>query len=176
MPAEGNGGRMLAGRRGGSKGIPRPESDPEEGAHEGLEADRPAENGGGPGPQCCPDGVASGKGIEQHDAQPGAMGGEHLQPGPVCRAGPAGVPDHEIRIVIESRPAADAAGDPESRGGQQVGNVLIEVGPDQTREARVLVSTHGAGGAKGQQAPLVFTATDASTGEAVAVKDVFIWP
>ncbi len=115
---------MLAGRRGGSKGISGPGSHPEERANEGLEADRPAKNGGGPGPQRRPDGVASGEGIEQHDAQPGAMGGEHLQPGPVCRAGPAGVPDHEIRIVIESRPAADAAGDPESRGGQQVGDAL----------------------------------------------------
>jgi cytochrome c oxidase accessory protein FixG len=56
------------------------------------------------------------------------------------------------------------------------GKALIDVGPDQTREARVLVATRGAGGANGQQAPLVFTVTDAATGEAVEVKDVFIWP
>lgn len=55
------------------------------------------------------------------------------------------------------------------------GKAVIEVGPDQTREARVLLSTHGAASAKGQT-PVVFTATDAETGEAVDVKDVFITP
>jgi cytochrome c oxidase accessory protein FixG len=55
------------------------------------------------------------------------------------------------------------------------GKVVIEVGPDQTREARVLLSTHGAGGSKGQ-VPVVFTATDAASGATVEVKDVFIWP
>jgi cytochrome c oxidase accessory protein FixG len=55
------------------------------------------------------------------------------------------------------------------------GRVFIEVGPAQTREARVLISTRGAGGAKGQT-PIVFTATDSDSGAAVDVKDVFIWP
>jgi cytochrome c oxidase accessory protein FixG len=55
------------------------------------------------------------------------------------------------------------------------GQVAVEVGPDQTREARVLLSTHGAGEVKGQL-PLVFTVTDAETGAATGVKDVFIWP
>ncbi|BDV35322.1 cytochrome c oxidase accessory protein CcoG [Methylocystis iwaonis] len=55
------------------------------------------------------------------------------------------------------------------------GKAVIEVGPDQTREARVLLSTHGAGGSKGQ-APVTFTTTDAVSGEATQVTDVFIWP
>ncbi len=55
------------------------------------------------------------------------------------------------------------------------GHETLEVGPDQTREARVLVSAPAAEGAKGQS-PVVFTATDAGNGDAVAVKDVFIWP
>jgi cytochrome c oxidase accessory protein FixG len=56
------------------------------------------------------------------------------------------------------------------------GSVVIEVGPDQTREARVLLSTHDAGAAKGDKTPVVFTVTDAETGAALGVKDVFIWP
>ncbi|WP_363349380.1 cytochrome c oxidase accessory protein CcoG [Methylocystis echinoides] len=55
------------------------------------------------------------------------------------------------------------------------GNVVIDVGPDQTREARVLLSTHGPAAAKGQ-APVLFTVTDAGDGAAVEVKDVFISP
>jgi cytochrome c oxidase accessory protein FixG len=55
------------------------------------------------------------------------------------------------------------------------GKVTIEVGPDQTREARVLLSTHGAIAAK-SQTPVVFTVTDAETGAAIEVKDVFITP
>jgi cytochrome c oxidase accessory protein FixG len=55
------------------------------------------------------------------------------------------------------------------------GNVVIDVGPDQTREARVLLSTHGLAAAKGQ-APVLFTVTDAGDGAAVEVKDVFISP
>ncbi len=55
------------------------------------------------------------------------------------------------------------------------GKVMIEVGADQTREARVLLSTHGPAAAKGQT-PVVFTVTDASTGAALEVKDVFITP
>jgi hypothetical protein len=54
--------------------------------------------------------------------------------------------------------------------------VVIEVGPDQTREARVLLSTRDAGAAKGDKTPVVFTVTDAETGAALGVKDVFIWP
>jgi cytochrome c oxidase accessory protein FixG len=55
------------------------------------------------------------------------------------------------------------------------GQEVIEVGPDQTRETRVLLSAHGAAASKGQT-PVVFTATDAETGASTAVKDVFIWP
>jgi cytochrome c oxidase accessory protein FixG len=55
------------------------------------------------------------------------------------------------------------------------GRVVIEVGPDQTRETRVLLSTRGAAEKKGQT-PVVFTATDADSGATLDVKDVFIWP
>ncbi len=55
------------------------------------------------------------------------------------------------------------------------GKFLVEVGPDQTRETRVLLSTHGTAASKGQT-PVTFTATDAQTGSAVEVRDVFIWP
>jgi cytochrome c oxidase accessory protein FixG len=55
------------------------------------------------------------------------------------------------------------------------GQVVIEVGPDQTRETRVLLSTHGVTSGR-EQTPIVFTATDAETGASTAVKDVFIWP
>jgi cytochrome c oxidase accessory protein FixG len=55
------------------------------------------------------------------------------------------------------------------------GKVAIEVGPDQTREARVLVSTHGPAAGKGQT-PVIFTVTDAGTGAVLETKDVFISP
>ena len=55
------------------------------------------------------------------------------------------------------------------------GRVIVEVGPDQTRETRVLLATRGAEGKKGQT-PVVFTATDADSGASVDVKDVFVWP
>jgi hypothetical protein len=55
------------------------------------------------------------------------------------------------------------------------GKVVVEVGPDQTRETRVLLATRGAAEKKGQT-PVVFTATDADTGATLDVKDVFVWP
>jgi polyferredoxin len=72
----------------------------------------------------------------------------------------SGVPGAQMEVVGVA---------PDARG-----KVLIEVGPDQTREARVLLSTR-ATAARGQ-APIVFTATDAGTGAAVEAKDVFITP
>jgi len=64
--------------------------------------------------------------------------------------------------VVGAAPAAD-------------GSFVIEVGADQTREARVLVTMHGDAG-KGAQAPIGFLAKDAEAGVETGAKDVFIWP
>jgi cytochrome c oxidase accessory protein FixG len=53
------------------------------------------------------------------------------------------------------------------------GRVVIDVGPDQTREARVLITMRGAH-TGANQAPLSFVATDAAG--AARASDVFIWP
>jgi cytochrome c oxidase accessory protein FixG len=55
------------------------------------------------------------------------------------------------------------------------GRWLIETGPDQTREARVLVTVRGAVSRTGQT-PVVFTSEDADSRVIVNAKDVFIWP
>ncbi len=65
----------------------------------------------------------------------------------------------------------EVVGAPPDAGGK----IVVEVGPDQTREARVLVSTHGATMAKGP-IPIVFSVTDAESGVSVEAKDVFITP
>jgi cytochrome c oxidase accessory protein FixG len=55
------------------------------------------------------------------------------------------------------------------------GRWVIETGPDQTREARVLVTARGAVANPGQ-APIVFTSEDAESHSLAKASDVFIWP
>ena len=56
------------------------------------------------------------------------------------------------------------------------GHFVIETGPDQTREARVLVTIRGLRAAA-SQLPVIFTARAIDGRGAVArVKDVFVWP
>lgn len=55
------------------------------------------------------------------------------------------------------------------------GRFVIEVGPDQTRETRVLIATRGASDKKGQT-PIVFSARDLDGDETIEARDVFIWP
>jgi hypothetical protein len=54
------------------------------------------------------------------------------------------------------------------------GRLLVEVGADQTREARVLVTMRGAHGAD-TPLPLVFTAREIDGDASIAAKDVFLW-
>lgn len=55
------------------------------------------------------------------------------------------------------------------------GRMAVEVGPDQTREARALVTVRGAR-APAAQAPVVFTLRDLESDMLVSAKDVFVWP
>ncbi len=55
------------------------------------------------------------------------------------------------------------------------GHIVIEVGPDQTRETRLLLVAPEAV-VKNGQAPLTITITDAESGTAVQARDVFVWP
>ena len=52
---------------------------------------------------------------------------------------------------------------------------MIEVGPDQTREVRVLVTDYGAGRA-GASEPIIFRLIDVGTGEPVQATDHFFGP
>jgi len=67
-----------------------------------------------------------------------------------------GVPGASLEIVGEPTPPD---GDP-----------AIEVGPDQTREVRVLVTDHGTGG---PSSAITFTVIDRATGEAARASDHF---
>jgi cytochrome c oxidase accessory protein FixG len=51
------------------------------------------------------------------------------------------------------------------------GRLVIEVGPDQTREVRVLVTDYGAGGPESE--PVIFRLTDVATGDQVLAGDHF---
>ncbi len=55
------------------------------------------------------------------------------------------------------------------------GNPVIEVGPDQTREVRVLVTTHQKL-APGASIPLTFTISPATGGTAASASDHFLGP
>ena len=55
------------------------------------------------------------------------------------------------------------------------GHIVIEVGPDQTRETRLLLAAPDAAGKSGQT-PITVTMTDAQSGVAVEARDVFVWP
>jgi IG-like fold at C-terminal of FixG, putative oxidoreductase len=54
------------------------------------------------------------------------------------------------------------------------GRLVIEVGPDQTREVRVLVTDYGSGGT--QSEPITFRLTDVATGDQVLAGDHFFRP
>jgi cytochrome c oxidase accessory protein FixG len=54
------------------------------------------------------------------------------------------------------------------------GRSVIEVGPDQTREVRVLVTDHGPAGST--STPIVFRLTDLATGDQVQAADHFFGP
>ncbi len=55
------------------------------------------------------------------------------------------------------------------------GRWAVDVGPDQTREARALVTVRGSRAAAGQ-VPVVFTSQDMESHTLVSAKDVFVWP
>ena len=54
------------------------------------------------------------------------------------------------------------------------GQMLIDVGPDQTREVRILVTDYGA--APPPSTPVVFRLTDVATGEQAEARDHFFGP
>jgi len=72
-----------------------------------------------------------------------------------------GLDKPQIEIVGANRDAA--------------GRFVIDIGPDQTREARVLITMRGAHSGSNQN-PLTFIATDVDTSAASKAADVFIWP
>ncbi|MFY9629430.1 MAG: cytochrome c oxidase accessory protein CcoG, partial [Methylocystis sp.] len=55
------------------------------------------------------------------------------------------------------------------------GRFIVEVGADQTREARVLLTMHGV---HADKAPLAvdFTAHEIDTDKSISSRDVFLWP
>lgn len=55
------------------------------------------------------------------------------------------------------------------------GKILIEIGPDQTRETRILLATPPESEHK-EQTPITFSLTDPDTNQTISVKDSFIWP
>lgn len=55
------------------------------------------------------------------------------------------------------------------------GRIVIDVGPDQTRETRLLLAAPDAAGKSGQT-PIAVTMTDAESGATVEARDVFVWP
>ena len=55
------------------------------------------------------------------------------------------------------------------------GKILLEIGPDQTRETRILVATPQENEHK-NQASLTFRLTDPDSNQIIDVKDSFIWP
>ena len=55
------------------------------------------------------------------------------------------------------------------------GKILLEIGPDQTRETRILVATPQENEHK-NQASLIFRLTDPDSNQIIDVKDSFIWP
>jgi polyferredoxin len=55
------------------------------------------------------------------------------------------------------------------------GRWVIEAAPDQTREARVLVTARGTR-LPASQIPITFNSTDVDSDVVVIAKDVFVWP
>jgi polyferredoxin len=53
--------------------------------------------------------------------------------------------------------------------------IVIDVGPDQTRETRLLLAAPEASGKTGQT-PIAITMTDVESGASIEAKDVFVWP
>jgi len=78
----------------------------------------------------------------------------------------------EFIVGVEGLPStlADFIGLPPRSDGRQ----LVDVGPDQTREVRVLVTNYG--DAPPASTRIVFRLTDAATGEQAAARDHFFGP
>jgi hypothetical protein len=55
------------------------------------------------------------------------------------------------------------------------GQIVIEVGPDQTRETRLLLAAPESAGKSGQT-PINVIMTDIQNGGSVEARDVFVWP
>jgi cytochrome c oxidase accessory protein FixG len=78
----------------------------------------------------------------------------------------------EFSLGVSGLPAAivDFVGLPPRADGR----LVIEVGPDQTREVRVLVTDYGRAGPASE--PIVFRLTDVATGDQVQASDHFFGP
>jgi polyferredoxin len=79
------------------------------------------------------------------------------------------------RFVLEMSGVEDAEVEIVGVEPDAEGRFVVEVGPDQTREARVLVTVRGARAPAGQ-VPVSFTSRDLDTETLVDAKDVFVWP
>ena len=78
------------------------------------------------------------------------------------------------RFTLEIAGAAGAQIDLVGETADTQGHLIVEVGVDQTREARVLVTMRGAHAADTPLA-LTFTAREIGGGASISAKDVFLW-
>ena len=102
---------------------------PQERAGDRLQADRPAQDGGGSGPQRCRHGVAPRKAVEQHDEQSRPVGCQESQPLKVTGREVAGIPDERACRLIEVRTANLTFDHPVPSDREQIAEPLQIVGP-----------------------------------------------
>jgi polyferredoxin len=81
----------------------------------------------------------------------------------------------EKSFALEVKGLADAEVEVIGAATRSGGNPVIEVGADQTREVRVLVTTHQKL-APGASVPLTFTIVPAAGGTAASANDHFLGP
>ena len=78
------------------------------------------------------------------------------------------------RFTLEIAGAAGAQIDLVGETADTRGRLMVEVGVDQTREARVLVTMRG-GHEADKPLPLTFTAREIGGVASISAKDVFLW-
>ena len=94
-----------------------------------LQADRPAQNGGGSGPHRCRHDVAPREAIEQHDEQPRPVGCQESHPLKVTGREVADIPDERACRLIEVWTANLPFDHPVPSDREQVAEPLQIVGP-----------------------------------------------
>ncbi|QGM44787.1 cytochrome c oxidase accessory protein CcoG [Methylocystis heyeri] len=79
------------------------------------------------------------------------------------------------RFVLEVAGAAGAQMEAVGAPRDAEGRIVLDVGADQTREARILLTIHG-GPADRKPLPLEFSMREIETGRSVTARDAFLWP